>query len=117
MYLYSFTTGYVLCGQGFEKRFLLRGGYKRWKIKRSVRFAKDFLLFRNVDPISAKDLAAMREVGAICIMNTDGNTEATVEIVGSKCSEEKCALWHEDAQECSLLSLAKAVRRISRNGR
>jgi hypothetical protein len=50
-------------------------------------------------------------------MNTDGNTEATVEIVGAKCSEEKCALWHEDAQECSILSLAKAVRRISRNGR
>ena len=33
------------------------------------------------------------------------------------CKKTECAWWDEDAQECSLLSLAKAVRRISRNGR
>lgn len=34
-----------------------------------------------------------------------------------RCLEEKCAWWDENTQACSILSLAKAVRRISRNGR
>lgn len=79
--------------------------------------ADDFILFHNVDPISLEDLTTMRQYGAITIKHTDGNTEPTVEIIGSKCSREKCALWHEDAQECAFLSLAKAVRKVTRNGR
>ena len=34
-----------------------------------------------------------------------------------RCKEEKCAWWDEDTQACSVLTLTKAVRRISRNGR
>lgn len=33
------------------------------------------------------------------------------------CCEEKCAWWDEDAQACALLVLARAVRKVTRNGR
>lgn len=76
----------------------------------------DFLVFRNVTPPSEQEVRKMREIGAVVLRDTDGS-KTGIEIIGSKCTEEQCALWHEDAQECSILSLAKAARRISRNGR
>lgn len=33
------------------------------------------------------------------------------------CSQEKCAWWDEDAQECAVLSLSKSIRKGNRNGR
>ena len=37
--------------------------------------------------------------------------------VGSKCIGEQCAWWDEDAQACSVLVIAKAMRKVTRNGR
>lgn len=33
------------------------------------------------------------------------------------CCKEKCAWWDEDAQACAVMVLAKAVRKVTRNGR
>ncbi|MCQ5308955.1 MULTISPECIES: hypothetical protein [Clostridia] len=76
----------------------------------------DFLLFRNVNPPSTQELMRMREIGAVALHDAGGG-KASIEIIGSKCTKEQCALWYEDAQECSILSLAKTTRRIVRNGR
>ena len=33
------------------------------------------------------------------------------------CCEEKCAWWDEDAQACSMLVIAKSMRKVTKNGK
>lgn len=44
------------------------------------------------------------------------NAPADVPIL-LKCQEEACGWWDEDTQACAVLTLARSMRKVTKNGR